>query len=1005
MEVDIDSGCNSPANNFTLINSSLYGGKVPVQIYTCPENGLHLALVKTSSKTVNVDITLATEPGHGDGVALATAKMALLGNPLTSAVNYLAQTAAHCFCTDIEDIVSVGQTHTSFTFKSLSDSAFFHFLTTLYSSLLTAPLTTTNFLNEIYKVSEFAHESGCLYEEALCNDTKLDKLVDEKVTKLLFNNATMFKETPKASCSSLRAFLSLEDIKAFHQKYYRPSNMFITVVGNINDYDIPLFNNLGYYMDASPIERPFYNLEIPASICHFQNLTKVVGLSATGESVVSIGFLGGNARDLGSLMAAELFVNYLNTLSVFKDHYVPELASHCEAKLTVLPRWHITVRFEGVRSENTDKIAQDLLFLFRGLLVYEGEIIQQCIQQSLQKLETGIINNNFHQDLFERMRQFQQFSLSLEDSFALKRILNPQKFYHYYKGNIPLFKDFVQRYLVDECVVVVGLPSNANDKRQDPCFQDHVKMSCEMEKLANQQELFQAAKEAEEDLLENQTKTDDGNLTQVITFPTDLPFKCPKIHFFDSMAKKLPGEMEKWKSFLNFDRMPTVFHEISDSTSGLETFFTISLSKLSLDSMRLLPLFIELIDYCGIAEQRERKIARKVMEEKLQELQQWSIQINEGSVLVLNFKPKNNNLNAVAKWFTRALVHSAIGQREVKKCLNILLYKTVSPKNEISKLAKTAIDCCHVDAESATRNTDMISLERFYANLQNEFTERPEETLERLETLRKDLINCNVNLHIIGAVKEVQFDEKLDFTAYFKRKSSEDAGVLFTALPLATKFHWNLTSETKVLSLDNLPPRSSLIERVHYKTERFSDVHAAILTLCEYMTMAGGVLWTTCVKTSRARVINMEYFVDKQMIELRMRDCYELREAREAVSDLVKWVCEGKMFDPTLFEASKKAAATKILQKYYEKYNEELIHNFLRGIKEHEVIGFVAKVVSLDWSKTVRSGLQPMYKVVMADNLRVVICAEWNLSNEDWTSRGTFRTSVSKLELPQLLCS
>ncbi|CAD5207594.1 unnamed protein product [Bursaphelenchus xylophilus] len=1007
MEVDSDRDCFPQEVRLIPCGKTFFGGKIPFQLYKSPSNGLHLGIARSNSKAVDVNVTLATDPGYGDGVALATAKMSLLGGRSCSSVNFIPQLAANCFCPNKRTLINISQSHTSFTFRTLSESAFLNFLTALYSSLLFPEFTDEKFLNEIYKIAEFSHESGCLFEELLGTEHHLTKLMDEQKTRILFEEASLLRESPVGSCNSVRTFLTLDSIKAFHSQYYKPSNIFITVVGNVNSYDIPLFNSLTFIPDPNPIERPFCNLEIPNPSCHYENVTKVAGLSQTGEPSVVLGFLGGNARDITTLTAAEVFANYLCKFSSLQSEFLPEYAASIEVKLKVLPRWEISVEFDGVPSEKTNMIAEKFLGLVRAREFIDHSRIELAALDLIHENQQRIAQDTFQPELFERIRRFQQYSLAIDDEFALARNLNPHVFYeHHAKQPNEAWTEFVTEWFNENCAVLVGLPTNASETRMDPCFQEHIRISCEMEKYANQSEIFEKAERAEIHLLEHHAGPNENVKTSV--FPTQLPFKAHKTWIIEADTKRLPKGIEAWKKFLNVQSIPTIFHEIEENKSGLSACFNIRLDDFEPNLLNFVPLLIKLLQNSAVSTPEGRLLKEEVLRIRLDELQSWSTKlVNHGKMgmVMIEIKPKENNIELVSKWFHHTLIYSVFSQDEVKSSIQQLLYESVKASSDLSALNSVILNHVQLDSDDVRRRFNPVLLENFHLTCLNRIIDEPQALIDELELIRKKVINSPINLHIIGGLDEIKLEKKMDFADFLKKRSDNcETEVLQMRFPTSTPFHWGPTSETRLLAKDNLPARSSLFERAHYKTERFSETHAAILIVANYASMPGGIFWTELVKIGAANALELKYSVEDECLELKIEGSYELRAIREEVSEKLKRICEGRNVDEFLFESAKKTSVTEIIENYYENYNEQLINDFINNIKEHDLLEFISKVLSMERSQATRLAFSAMYKIVLADNPRSVVCAEWNISNEDWTSRGAFRTTASKIDISDLLC-
>ena len=99
-------------------------------------------------------------------------------------------------------------------------------------------LREEDYITEVHHVTGEGKDSGVVYSEMQARENKPNSLIWQEMIQLIYPGNSSYHSKTGGRLSNLRETTSNERIRAYHKKYYRPDNFYLTITGNLQPSEV-----------------------------------------------------------------------------------------------------------------------------------------------------------------------------------------------------------------------------------------------------------------------------------------------------------------------------------------------------------------------------------------------------------------------------------------------------------------------------------------------------------------------------------------------------------------------------------------------------------------------------------------------------------------------------------------------------------------------------------------------------------------------------------------------
>lgn len=223
---------NSHWEEITSFNVS---SSLPVYKYRSRLTGLTVVLARAESPIVNGYFCLATEAEDNDGLPHTLEHLVFLGSedyPYKEVLDLLANR-----CLADRTNAWTDTDHTCYTVYTAGPSGFLHILPVYMDHILYPSLREEDYLTEVHHVNGEGRDTGVVYSEMQGVETSSSNMMYFALAKRLYPNSGYNAETG-GYLDNLRTSTSIAKVRHYHETYYRPENLVLTITGRIDEQQL-----------------------------------------------------------------------------------------------------------------------------------------------------------------------------------------------------------------------------------------------------------------------------------------------------------------------------------------------------------------------------------------------------------------------------------------------------------------------------------------------------------------------------------------------------------------------------------------------------------------------------------------------------------------------------------------------------------------------------------------------------------------------------------------------
>ncbi|PVV04925.1 hypothetical protein BB560_000557 [Smittium megazygosporum] len=479
--------------------------------------------------------------------------------------------------------------HTLYTLTTAGEEALLNTLPAFLDGVLNPLLSDDQFITEVYHYDENGKEGGVVFSEMSSVENTEYGL---KQRELIYGPDSPYAKNFGGHTSAIRQ-LSIEEIRAYHQKLYRPNRISILIVGSVSfnlDKLVSTFKDnfsiFGDFQKENKIANPdmkvysinprlnINEIKFPSDDVEIGSISFVSAfLSAFMKKYkvsnflnlkIFLGWKGPSLKDSKTRFALSILFEYLteNVSSPLNQRFVEipnPMASSIGAEIENYEPNSIILTFSGVPYKSDDHSVSKY---------YNSDYFYKILMEELQKIcDSGFTTASYSiLDVIKRFLREMNSEMELSPVDEVNQILVSkvlEEFYCLDTGNskniksrkvpfsesiissftivkqlieepISFWKDILDKWILNsECVLVKMIPDS--------------QMGIELEKASNE---FQKSKVS--DLTEvDRTKLRNRIATAALSFESDIFFpnnQANNVYDFCKMQPMAPGNRVDYKT-------------------------------------------------------------------------------------------------------------------------------------------------------------------------------------------------------------------------------------------------------------------------------------------------------------------------------------------------------------------------------------------------------------------------------------------------------------------------
>ena len=201
--------------------------------YRSKQTGLTVAMAKIDSPVVHGEFCLATRGESDDGLPHILEHLIFEGSdeyPYNQALDLLATRSLGAWTN-----AATYQDRTCYLLSTAGTSGFLEILPIYLDHLLFPWLREEEFLTEVHHVNGDGEDDGVVYNEIRGRPSPPTL---KALYKLLYPDEPGYYVNTGGSLQNMRTSTTIEKVRDYHRKYYRPENLVLIITGNINQQQI-----------------------------------------------------------------------------------------------------------------------------------------------------------------------------------------------------------------------------------------------------------------------------------------------------------------------------------------------------------------------------------------------------------------------------------------------------------------------------------------------------------------------------------------------------------------------------------------------------------------------------------------------------------------------------------------------------------------------------------------------------------------------------------------------
>jgi len=927
----------STPHGFQLVQQ-LNFANVPISKYTSTQTNLSVSFAQIEGPLVNCYVAVATEANDHDGCPHVLEHMIFLGSEKYPYKGILDQLANRCLAQGTNAWTDVD--HTCYTLTTAGSEGFNRLLPVYMDHILYPTVTDTGFHTEVHHVDGEGKDAGVVYCEMQSSENSGSSLVYHTMMETLYEGCGYGYNTG-GRVKNLRE-LTVEKVRNYHRKYYRPDNMRVIVTGKVNEDEVLsalseietkiIQKNIEYES-----ERPWASV-VPAFTQDQEKRVEFPSDEEDGGAIVSISWRSCAWSDFLQRNALYVLMSYLTDSAVapLQKEFVESEDAVCgdlSFSTSEGVECCVYLMFKNVETEDMDDIKPQLFELLNEI-VKEGidmKRMKSVIKQKRVKFLSGIEEDPHNSFSMEMISDF----IYATNENQLLESLNEIKHLEILETKDSQFwVDMIQTQLIDKpSCTILGQPSVSLGEKIAQEESERLKKQAEElgeEKLAQLEKDLQRAEElnnppVSEEFLKSFKVPDVSSISfiPITTYRTD---EKPTTEESTKLANYLEQENNKpFPFFVQYDHISSEFVSINVS---LDT------GNLSSDLRKYIELYLEVIFDSPL----NKNGVIIPHEEVVYQLDDQSVDHSNGcgqsggnftvgsfgQLMWLNLKFERKEFESCVQWMSDVLWRSIFATERLKISAKKLISDVARTKRSPNYISRSGLHFLNFKPERSNHiETNSIKQHKFLTSIVGRLDSDPESVISELNEFRRIVTDPRtMRIHFTGNMYKVS-RPKSAFIEDFLPKDLPVALLTSNHVPpafesskhLLTERALGMNPEKKGYIFPLASTDSGYLNQSCFGITDFDNkMRAPLLVLIEYFTALEGPFW----KQIRGKGLSYNYSIHQNIEEgllyfILGQSGSVVKAYNEAKSILGKYQDKTEQFEEVIVEAARSAVISLVI--------------------------------------------------------------------------------------------
>lgn len=934
--------------NFNKIKEITYHS-TRIRWYKSSVTGLQFVLISVPGPICYLDAVVRTEmesdaydtPHYGLPHTLE--HLVFMGSDSYPYKGILDQIANRCFSHGTNAYTSIDET--VYTVSCGGSEGFLRLLPVYMDHILNATISDEAFITEVHHINDEGEDAGVVYCEMQGCENTAGNVAYHKHIETLYEN-TSYASNTGGHVAQLRR-LTVDKVRSFHNKYYRPDNCCAILTGDISEKDAFQSMNIveenlikhSKTCETLPsFQKPFSN-PIPPII---ESKTSVVEFPANDEEGGAYVYLGWRLEKWEDFLTHDAIYtlwNYLceSSISPVKKEFIETenpLAGSAEGHIMPYREASHCLLFSDVTPENSDTIAPKFFELVNRIL--EEGIDMERMAQVLKKRkisELAYMEESPHSYFTDSIQSFFLYSDSMD--LLENRIDEIKRFSELEKKDKSYWEELMKKYIINRPVVITICKPSVT-KGEEIAKEEEQRLEKQKDEFGEEQiKKFG-------DILKNAEKVNSTPIPIEIlnNFPIPKVDKIPQLpvaaaNLFDNSTYVIANENEikkqlEEKILRNGDNIPVKIQFNHFESAFINVHCFMDTSELPDYLRQYVELYLEAVFDCPIL----RDDVLIPHEEVVKQFNNIVVSHSNAcgmsggnfvagdfsQLLKMDLKFEKENYELMIKWLSEFLFKTVFTVERLKISASKLIVDTARVKRSPTSMGSSVVNILSFDKNRSNRNvTNVYKQTEFLENILKRLENDPETVVSEMNQFRDHITDANrLRIHVFGNIfsqKDVVNPWKSIFLVDGKEKVTQLQKLTFDRELLLDSVLKDGNKTSVALGLRSTD--SGFLTQIAPGITNFNDPdRSTLLVVIELLSCLEGPLWTNIRGKGLAYGYNIRNAVSNGLVYFSLHRSGNLPSAYEESYKIVNEYKDGiRVITKESLEAAKAGVIYQLLKR------------------------------------------------------------------------------------------
>ncbi|CAL1295066.1 unnamed protein product [Larinioides sclopetarius] len=724
----------------------LTDGGVKLSKYKSSKSGMTICIAEADGPLVGGYLCVATEAHDDDGLPHTLEHLVFLGSEKYPYKGVLDLVANRCLAQGTNAWTDTD--HTCYTMSTAGDEGFLKLLPIYIDHLLYPTLTDSAFVTEVHSINGDGEDAGVVYCEMQTRENSGESLCHLAMLRSMYPGHCGYKSETGGLMKNLRESTTNGKVRAYHKEFYRPENLCIIIVGQINAEKVfealePVEERIANDSERTPFVRPWQSPVPPLP----ESVTLEINYPSDEDEhgLVIAAWRGPLANDYSQLISIQILMDYLTDTSVspLNRELVETEDPLCnQVDYTVIENFEscIYLHLSNVPVKKLQEVKEKLFDVLKNIADGNEELDMERMRTVIRKKKLYILSNmenNPHDQLASCLIGDFLYGSTFEDlKHRVQEIPTIEKLFH---ESPQFWLNLLKRYIIDgKYVIVMGKPSPSLSLEMAQQEKQRVE---EQQKRLGPEGLKEKAKILKEAVEASEVPPPKKMLTSI-----DVPsVKSIKFHPIKRICNVLKTEDNDVD--FNIESMPCRFQLDVINTNFVRLYVLMDSSQLSQELRMYLPLFVELLDESAIKRDGElvpyQEVVKQLAEDTISISAHLGLNYNRffcgkyAQVISLELMVEEEKYSKSVDWVREILYQIVFEPARIKCSVNKMYADLATLKRKGNSVLKTVIKNLLFVPESNHWTANMLRQSSFLSKVLEKIESNPNEVVEKLNTLRE----------------------------------------------------------------------------------------------------------------------------------------------------------------------------------------------------------------------------------------------------------------------------